>query len=128
MPIQLTIFYRVLGIALLVLAAAAIWEKYRTVRGAVLLPGRILDCRKAARTNPHSGAGGYRYLVEIHVNGERLERETNDSFWFNHDRQKGKSILVWYNPDTSVLERKSLGTELLSLVMAAAGIGLLLIR
>ena len=69
MPMPLMIVYRVLGILLLAMAAAAVWEKYRTVRGATLLPGRILDCRKANRTNPRQGAGGYRYLVEIHAGG-----------------------------------------------------------
>lgn len=128
MPIQLMIFYRVLGVVFLVLAALALWEKYRAVRGAVLLPGRILECRKARSTSPRSGAGGYRYLVEIYVNGERLERETNDSFWFDHSTQKGKSVQVWYNPASDVLERKSVGTELLALVIGAAGVALLLIR
>ena len=60
MPIQLMIVYRVMGVLFLVLAGAALWEKYRTVRGAVLLPGRILDCRKGGRTSPRKGAGGYR--------------------------------------------------------------------
>ena len=128
MPIQLMIFYRVLGVLLLVLAGAALWEKYRTVRGASLLPGRILECRKAARTNQRAGAGGYRYLVEIYANGQRLELETNDSFWFDHDTQKGKTVLVWYNPERPVLERKSLGTELLAVAMAAVGVALLLIH
>lgn len=128
MPIALMIFYRILGVVLLALAVAALWEKYRTVRGAVLLPGRILDCRKADRTNPRAGAGGYRYLVEIYVNGERLELETNDSFWFNHDTRKGSSVQVWYNPHRPVLERKSFGTELLCLSMAVVGVALLLIR
>lgn len=128
MPMPLMIFYRVLGVVLLALAAAALWEKYRTVRGATLLPGRILDCRKASRTNPRAGAGGYRYLVEVYVNGQRMELETNDSFWFDHDTQKGKTVQVWYNPERPVLERKSIGTELLSLGMAIIGVALLLIR
>lgn len=128
MPIQLLLFYRVLGVVFLVLAAVTLWEKYRTVRGAVLLPGRILECRKADRTNPRAGAGGYRYLVEVYVNGERLEMETNDSFWFNHDTQKGKSVQVWYNPASPVLERKSMGTELLAVAIGAAGVGLLLLH
>ena len=38
MPTTLLIVYRVLGTVLFALAAAAIVEKYRTVRGAVLLP------------------------------------------------------------------------------------------
>ena len=74
MPVGLLIFYRLLGTALLVLAAATLWEKYRTVRGAQLLPGRILQCRKAGSTSPRNGAGGYRYLVELYADGERLER------------------------------------------------------
>ena len=110
MPIQLMIFYRVLGILLLVLSVAAVWEKYRTVHGATLLPGRILDCRKGGRTSPRKGAGGYRYLVEIHAGGERLEMETNDSLWYSHDRMQGKSVMVWYKPGRPLLERKSFGT------------------
>lgn len=128
MPMPLMIFYRVLGVVLLALAVAALWEKYRTVRGATLLPGRILECRKAGSTNPRTGAGGYRYLVEVYSNGQRLELETNDSFWSNHDTQKGKTVLVWYNPQRPLLERKSIGTELLSLGMAVIGVALLLIR
>ena len=85
MPTTLLIIYRILGAALFALAAAAIVEKYRTVRGAALLPARVLECRKAASTSPNRSAGGYRYLVELHANGQRLELETNDSFWFMHD-------------------------------------------
>ena len=44
MPTTLLIVYRVLGTVLFVLAAAAIVEKYRTVRGATLLPARVLEC------------------------------------------------------------------------------------
>ena len=128
MPIQLLLFYRVLGVVFLVLAAVTLWEKYRTVRGAVLLPGRILECRKADRTNPRAGAGGYRYLVEVYVNGERLEMETNDSLWFNHNSRKGKSVLVWYKPGRPLLERKSPGTELLAAGMAALGVLLLFLQ
>ena len=128
MPIQLMIFYLVLGILFLVLAGATVWEKYRTVRGATLLPGRIVACRKASRTNPRAGAGGYRYLVEVYVEGQRLELETNDSFWFSHEGQQGKSVQVWYNPQSPVLERKSWGTELLAAGIGLLGIGLLLLR
>ena len=46
MPTTLLIVYRVLGTVLFALAAAAIVEKYRTVRGAVLLPARVLECRR----------------------------------------------------------------------------------
>ena len=128
MPIQLMIVYRVMGVLFLVLAGAALWEKYRTVRVAVLLPGRILDCRKGGRTSPRKGAGGYRYLVEIHTGGERLEMETNDSLWFNHNSRKGKSVLVWYKPGRPLLERKSPGTELLAAGMAALGVLLLFLQ
>lgn len=128
MPIQLMIVYRVLGILFLVLAGATVWEKYRTVRGATLLPGRIVECRKASRTNPRAGAGGYRYLVELYVEGQRLELETNDSFWFSHEGQQGKSVQVWYNPESPLLERKSWGTELLAAGIGLLGIGLLLLR
>ena len=37
MPTTLLIIYRILGVVLFALAAAAIVEKYRTVRGAALL-------------------------------------------------------------------------------------------
>lgn len=128
MPIQLMIVYRILGLVFLVLAGYTLWEKYRTVRGAVLLPGRVLECRKASRTNPHAGAGGYRYLVEVYANGQRMEMETNDAFWFDHAQAKGKVIQVWYNPASPVVERKSIGTELLALGIALVGVVLLLIR
>ena len=63
MPTTLLIVYRVLGTVLFALAAAAIVEKYRTVRGGVLLPARVLECRRASSTSNSRGAGGYRYLV-----------------------------------------------------------------
>ena len=78
-----------LGVAAFALAAAAIVEKYRTVRGAVLLPARVLECRRASSTSNNRSAGGYRYLVvELHANGQRLELETNDAFWFKHDKDQ----------------------------------------
>lgn len=128
MPTTLLIVYRVLGTVLFALAAAAIVEKYRTVRGAVLLPARVLECRKAGSTSPGAAAGGYRYLVELHANGRRLEMETNDSFWFRHDRDKGKIIQVWYNPGARCVERKSWETEIFSALLAGIGAALLLIR
>ena len=128
MPTTLLIVYRVLGTALFALAAAAIVEKYRTVRGAVLLPARVLECRKAGSTSPGAAAGGYRYLVELHANGRRLEMETNDSFWFRHDKDKGKIIQVWYNPSARCVERKSWETEIFSALLAGIGAALLLIR
>lgn len=128
MPTTLLIVYRVLGTVLFALAAAAIVEKYRTVRGAVLLPARVLECRKAGSTSPGAAAGGYRYLVELHADGRRLEIETNDSFWFRHDKDKGKIIQVWYNPGTRCVERKSWETEIFSALLAGIGAALLLIR
>ena len=128
MPTTLLIVYRVLGTVLFALAAAAIVEKYRTVRGAVLLPARVLECRKAGSTRPGAAAGGYRYLVELHANGRRLEMETNDSFWFRHDKDKGKIIQVWYNPGARCVERKSWETEIFSALLAGIGAALLLIR
>ena len=128
MPTTLLIVYRVLGTVLFALAAAAIVEKYRTVRGAVLLPARVLECRKAGSTSPGAAAGGYRYLVELHANGRRLEMETNDSFWFRHDKDKGKIVQVWYNPSARCVERKSWETEIFSALLAGLGAALLLIR
>lgn len=128
MPTTLLIVYRVLGTVLFALAAAAIVEKYRTVRGAVLLPARVLECRRAGSTSPGAAAGGYRYLVELHANGRRLEMETNDSFWFRHDKDKGKIVQVWYNPSARCVERKSWETEIFSALLAGIGAALLLIR
>ena len=128
MPTTLLIVYRVLGTVLFALAAAAIVEKYRTVRGAVLMPARVLECRKAGSTSPGAAAGGYRYLVELHANGRRLEMETNDSFWFRHDKDKGKIVQVWYNPSARCVERKSWETEIFSALLAGIGAALLLIR
>ena len=128
MPTTLLIVYRVLGTVLFALAAAAIVEKYRTVRGAVLLPARVLECRKAGSTSPGAAAGGYRYLVELHADGRRLEMETNDPFWFRHDKDKGKIVQVWYNPSARCVERKSWETEIFSALLAGIGAALLLIR
>lgn len=128
MPTTLLIVYRVLGTVLFALAAAANVEKYRTVRGAVLLPARVLECRKAGSTSPGAAAGGYRYLVELHADGRRLEMETNDSFWFRHDKDKGKIVQVWYNPSARCVERKSWETEIFSALLAGIGAALLLIR
>ena len=86
-----------------------LWKKYRTVRGAALLPARVLECRRASSTSNSRGAGGYRYLVELYANGRRLELETNDAFWFRHDKDKGKVLQVWYNPNARCVERKKLG-------------------
>lgn len=89
---------------------------------------RVLECRKAGSTSPGAAAGGYRYLVELHADGRRLEMETNDSFWFRHDRDKGKIVQVWYNPSARCVERKSWETEIFSALLAGIGAALLLIR
>lgn len=128
MPTTLLIVYRVLGTVLFALAAAAIVEKYHTVRGAALLPARVLECRRAPSTSNSRGAGGYRYLVELYANGRRLELETNDAFWFRHDKDKGKVLQVWYNPNARCVERKSWETEFFAAVLAVIGAALLLIR
>ena len=73
-------------------------------------------------------AGGYRYLVELYANGRRLELETNDAFWFRHDKDKGKVLQVWYNPNARCVERKSWETEFFAAVLAVIGAALLLIR
>lgn len=54
MPTTLLIVYRVLGTVLFALAAAAIVEKYRTVRGAALLPARVLECRRRWNVRWHA--------------------------------------------------------------------------
>lgn len=146
MPFLLLVFYRLLGILLWVLVLSMLWEKYRIVRGGTLLPARILNCCKSGRGdapmtgeferytrrdgffNPRVGAGGYCYRVEFSVNGQRIERNTNDSFWFHHDNQEGKTVLVWYNPAELVVERKSWETEILSVIMGVLATALLLIR
>ncbi len=146
MPFALLLFYRVLGILLWVLVLSMLWEKYCIVRGGTLLPARILDCRKSSRGdtpmtgeferytrrdgffNPRVGAGGYCYHVEFYANGQRMERNTNDSFWFNHNGQEGKTLLVWYNPTQLVVERKSWETEILAVGMGVLATVLLLLR
>ena len=106
MPTTLLIVYRVLGTVLFALAAAAIVEKYRTVRGAVLLPARVLECRKAGSTSPGAAAGGYRYLVELHANGRRLEMETNPS-GSGMTRTRARSFRSGTTPVPAVLSAKA---------------------
>ena len=95
MPTTLLIVYRVLGTVLFALATAAIVEKYRTVRGAVLLPARVLECRRASSTSNSRGAGGYRYLVELYANGRRLELETKAEGTTGKDSQGGTPLCCW---------------------------------
>ena len=116
MPFALLLFYRVLGILLWVLVLLMLWEKYRIVRGGTLLPAQILDCckssqsdtpaqpsRRGALINPRVGAGGYCYRVVF-------------------------TVLVWYNPASPVVERKSWETEVLAAAMGVLATALLLIR
>ena len=133
MPFALLIFYRVLGILLWVLVLSMLWEKYRIVRGGRKstrndVPESAQPTRRDALINPHVAAGGYCYRVEFYVGGQRMERSTNDSFWFNHPNQQGKTVLVWYNPLSPVVERKSWETEILAAAMGVLATALLLIR
>ena len=86
------------------------------------------DIRELRLVKTATGAGGYRYLVELYANGRRLELETNDAFWFRHDKDKGKVLQVWYNPNARCVERKSWETEFFAAVLAVIGAALLLIR
>ena len=54
--------------------------------------------------------------------------EKNDAFWFRHDKDKGKVLQVWYNPNARCVERKSWETEFFAAVLAVIGAALLLIR
>ena len=107
MPTTLLIVYRVLGTVLFALAAAAIVEKYRTVRGAVLLPARVLECRRASSTSNSRGAGGYRYLVELYANGRRLELETNDASGSGTTRTRVRCCRSGTTPTPAVWSAKA---------------------
>ncbi len=98
MPTTLLIVYRVLGTVLLHWPQPPLWKN--TARSA----GPCCCCPRAGMPpcvihQQQPGAGGYRYLVELYANGRRLELETNDAFWFRHDKDKGKVLQVWYNPN-----------------------------
>ena len=75
----------------------------------MLLPARVLECRRASSTSSSRGAGGYRYLVELYANGQRLELETNDAFWFRHDKDKGEGAAGLVQPQRPLCGRKKLG-------------------
>lgn len=87
----LNLIYCVLGAVFIVLGAACLWEKYRTVRGGMRLPARILECRRqgsAARKR----SGGYCYMVEFtSPDGIRHTAATNDSFWFERPNRVARS-------------------------------------
>ena len=94
MPTTLLIVYRVLGTVLFALAAAAIVEKYRTVRGAVLLPARVLECRRASSDQQQPGCGRLPLSGGAVRQRSAAGAETNDAFWFRHDKDKGKVLQV----------------------------------
>lgn len=52
----LNLIYCLVGGVFIVLGAACLWEKYRTVRGGVRLPARVIECRRQGRRIP-SAAG-----------------------------------------------------------------------
>lgn len=115
-----------LGLLLCGLAAACLWEKYRLVRGAVALPAQILDCHRSTGVTPRKDSGGWCYRVEFFVQGERCVADTNDSFWYAHNGKVGHAVVVWYNPAfPHTVERKSIGTELLTAAMAVLGLALI---
>lgn len=118
----LSIFYLVAGLALIVLGIAALVEKYRVVRGGQQLPARILSCDKEG--SPRKGSGGYRFTVEFNdQDGIRHTASTNDAFWFNHKKQVGQVIEIWYNPARPhLVERRAPGTELMALFSVLLGI------
>ena len=107
---------------LLVLAAAALWEKYRTVHGGMRLPARIIRCQRQGPKNRRQ-SGGYCFVVEFTTpDGIRHTAATNDSFWFDQTRRVGTVIEVWYNPASpTVVERRSLEAELLGALFIALG-------
>lgn len=118
----LNIFYLIAGIGLILLGVAALVEKYRVVRGGQQLPARILSCEKDA--SPRKGAGGYRFQVEFNdQDGVRRTAATNDAFWFDHKKQVGQVIEIWYNPARPhLVERQALGTEGMALVSVLLGV------
>ena len=102
----LNLVYCVLGAVFIALGAACLWEKYRTVRGGMRLPARILECRR-------QGVAG-------------RKRSTNDSFWFERPNRVGSVIEIWYNPATpTVVERRSAEAEILGVLFVAMGFGVI---
>lgn len=119
----LNVVYLVLGAVFAVLGVAALLEKYRTVRGAALLPARITGCEKEGPKN-HKSTGGYRFQVEFNdANGVLRKASTNDAFWFSQEKKTGHIIEIWYNPATpEVVERKSWGTEAIGIFFVLLGV------
>ena len=118
----LNLIYCVLGGLFIVLGGACLWEKYRTVRGGVRLPARIIRCQRQGPAGRRR-SGGYCFVVEFTApDGILHTAATNDSFWFDQTRRVGTVIEVWYNPATpTVVERRSLEAELLGVVGIALG-------
>lgn len=118
----LNIFYCLLGAALVALGIACLIEKYRTVRGGVCLPARILACDK--QRTAHKNSGGYCYRVEFDDgDGVRHQAITNDSLWFARKNAVNRVIEIWYNPARpEIVERKSIEAEILSAVLVALGL------
>jgi len=119
----LSLFYTALGAAFILLGLACLAEKYRTVRGGILLPARIVDCHKQEGAR----SGGYCYGVEFHYGGAMHRADTNDAFWADHSRNAGKTVRIWYQPDRpQTVERHGFGTELLSGFFVALGVLMIL--
>lgn len=122
----LSLIYKALGSAFVVLSIACLVEKYRTVRGGTLLPARVVDCEKCSAASKKN-SGGWRYAVELSVQGGRHKCYTNDCFWVEHKNKKDQTILVWYNPARpGIVERKSPEAEVLSGIFGALGIAMIL--
>lgn len=122
----LNLVYCVLGAVFIALGAACLWEKYRTVRGGMRLPARILECRRQAVAG-RKRSGGYCYVVEFtSPDGIRHTAATNDSFWFERPNRVGSVIEIWYNPATpTVVERRSAEAEILGVLFVAMGFGVI---
>lgn len=118
MPTTLLIIYRILALRFLHWRPPRLWKNTAPCAGggAAACPRAGMPKGAASNCSPNRSAGGYRYLVELHANGQRLELETNESFAY--DKTVGKAIQVWYNPNARCVERKSWETEIFSAVLA----------
>ena len=64
----------------------------------------------------------------VEIIRRKEENKLRQTFWFRHDKDKGKVLQVWYNPNARCVERKSWETEFFAAVLAVIGSALLLIR
>ena len=121
----LNLIYCLVGGVFIVLGAACLWEKYRTVRGGVRLPARVIECRRQGAAD--TKRGGYCLVVEFtDPAGIRHTAATNDSFWFAQSRRVGNVIEIWYNHRTpTVVERRSAEAEILGVLCVALGFGVI---